>query len=156
MTSFYGVNNTKQYQNVPSEMIPIGEQAGRLRVAYDKISLSEAIAGDVLHMMKIPKGARVLDVICKFADLDSNSDGTLDIGWAASSDAVEGADADGFFNELAVHAAAGCKSMVAVGSSMVGHLKKFDAEVEVQIVPGAGVADATSGDIELSVLYVIE
>ena len=155
MADFYGVNNTKQYQNVPSEMIPIGEQAGRLRVAYDKISLSEAIAGDVLHMMKIPKGARVLDVICKFADLDSNSDGTLDIGWAASSDAVEAADADGFFNELAVHAAA-CKGMVANGASVPGHLKKFDAEVEVQIVPGAGAADATSGDIELVVLYVIE
>ena len=45
MASFYGVNNTKQYQNVPSEMIPIGEQAGRLRVAYDKISLSETIVG---------------------------------------------------------------------------------------------------------------
>ena len=46
--------------------------------------------------------------------------------------------------------------MVAVGSSMPGHLKKFTAEVEVQVIPGAGVADATSGDIELSVLYVIE
>ena len=73
MTSFYGVNNTKAYQNVPAEKIPAGEQSGRLRVAYDKISLSETIVGDVLHMMKIPKGARVLDVIVKFVDLDTGS-----------------------------------------------------------------------------------
>ena len=155
MADFYGVNNTKQYQNVPSEMIPVGEQAGRLRVAYDKISLSEAVASDVLHMMKIPAGARIIDVIIKVADLDSNSDGTLDVGWAASSDAVESANAAGFFNELNVQSARS-ESISGASSSVAGHMKKFSSEVEVQIIPGAGVADATSGDIELVILYVIE
>ena len=155
MTSFYGVNNTKAYQNVPAEKIPAGEQNGRLRVAYDKISLTEAVAGNVLHMMKIPAGARVIDAIIKVADLDSNTDGTLDVGWAASSDAVEAADADGFFNELNVQSARS-ESISGGNASVPGHMKKFSSEVEVQIVPGAGVADATSGDIELVILYVID
>ena len=106
-------------------------------------------------MMKIPAGARVIDAIIKVADLDSNTDGTLDVGWAASSDAVEAADADGFFNELNVQSARS-ESISGGNSSVPGHMKKFSSEVEVQIVPGAGVADATSGDIELVILYVID
>tara|TARA_R100000664_G_scaffold24607_1_gene34445 strand:- start:34 stop:504 length:471 start_codon:yes stop_codon:yes gene_type:complete len=156
MTSFYGVNNTKAYQNVPAEKIPAGEQAGRLRVAYDKISLSETIVGDVLHMMKIPKGARVLDVIVKFVDLDTgNTDARMDIGWAASSDAVESADDNGFFDALDI-SAAGCKGMVANAAHVPGHMKKFTAECEVQIIPGGGTSDVASGDIELMLIYVMD
>lgn len=153
MADLYGVNATK-LRNVPEEKIPTGEQSGKLRVAYDKYSLAAAISTDTINLMLIPKGARIIDVVVKFADLSSGS-GTLDVGWAASSDAVESADDDGFFNELAV-GSAGCKSIVDTNASIVGHLKKFDAECRLIITNGGTSCDATSGDIEVTVLYTME
>ena len=154
MTDFYGVNNTLSQQNVPSEKIGPGEQSGRLRVAYDSYTFSAALTtSDALYMMKIPKGARVIDVIVDSDDLGTTGD--LNIGWEASADGVEAADADGFFAALDVNAAALVTSINKVGTSTAGYLKKFDAEVQVVIVPSENTT-ATSGSIALTVLYVVE
>jgi hypothetical protein len=160
MTDFYGVNNTLSQQNVPSEKIGPGEQSGRLRVAYDSYTFSAALTtSDALYMMKIPKGARVIDVIVDSDDLGTTGD--LNIGWEASPEldssgsAVEAADADGFFAALDVNAAALVTSINKVGTSTAGYLKKFDAEVQVVIVPSENTT-ATSGSIALTVLYVVE
>ena len=46
--------------------------------------------------------------------------------------------------------------MVAHAAHVPGHMKKFTAECEVQIIPGGGTSDVSSGDIELMLIYVME
>ena len=151
MADLYGVNRTL-LNNVPEQKIPAGEQSGRLRVAYDSYTTAGAIGTDVIHLMKIPKGARILDVRVKHG-AHSNS-GTLDIGRLALDDAVEALDADGFFNELAVNAA-GSNGMEISTVNPVGINKKFDAEVQVTVQKGATNTSAAA-EIALAIFYVID
>ena len=154
MTVFRGINATRLLTDKPRNMIPVGEQAGRIRVAYDKYTFTAVIdTTDSLLVMKIPKGARVLDCIIKFADLGST--GAFNIGWQASSDAVESADADGFFAAVDVNAAANVLSARDDAASPAGILKEFSAEVQVVIVPST-ITTATSGDIEIFIEYVLD
>jgi len=146
MASLYGVNAT-YLQNVPEEKIPAGEQSGRVRVAYDNYTFAASLASDTLYLQKIPKGARVLDVIVKFADLDSSTTARCDIGWSG--------DPDGFFNELATNGG-GCKSISGVEAAMPGMGKKFASEEQLQIVNTAGGTGSVAGAIEITMLYVIE
>lgn len=151
MASLYGVNAT-YLQNVPEEKIPAGEQSGRVRVAYDSYTTTGAIGTNVIHLMKIPKGARILDIRVKHG-AHANS-GTFDIGWLASDDAVEAIDADGFFNELAV-GSVGSNGMEISTVNPLGINKKFSAECQVTVQKGA---TDTSGaaEIALAIFYVIE
>ena len=152
MADLYGVNYTKQYVNIPAEKIPAGEQMGRVRVAYDTYTTAGAIGSDIIYLMKIPKGARVLDVRVKHG-AHGNS-GTLDIGWLASDDAVESEDTDGFFNELAVNAA-GSNGMEVSTVNPVGINKKFAAECQVTVRKGATNTGSAS-EIALAVFYVMD
>jgi hypothetical protein len=61
MANKYGVNYTKSYVSVPSELSNIGEVGGVKRVLFDQI-LAGAAAADTLYIGKLPKGARVLEV----------------------------------------------------------------------------------------------
>lgn len=154
MTDFYGANHTKAFQNNPSEKIGVGEQAGRLRVAYDSYDFSAVITtSDSLKMMKLPKGARVIEVRVNSDDLGTT--GTLNIGWEAGANGDEAADADGFFAALDVKAAAVNTSMSKAGSRQPGLNKKFAEEVQVAIVPAEDTT-ATSGTIELIIEYILE
>tara|TARA_R110002020_G_scaffold26844_2_gene86809 strand:+ start:341 stop:796 length:456 start_codon:yes stop_codon:yes gene_type:complete len=151
MADLYGVNRTL-LNNVPEQKIPAGEQSGRIRVAYDSYTTAGAIGSDVINLMKIPKGARILDVRVKHG-AHGNS-GTLDIGWLASDDAVESEDLDGFFNELAVNAA-GSNGMEISTANAAGNLKSFSAEVQVTARAGA-TNTGSAAEIALAVYYVID
>ena len=151
MADLYGVNRTL-LNNVPEQKIPAGEQSGRLRVAYDSYTTAGAIGSDVIHLMKIPKGARILDIRVKHG-AHGNS-GTFDIGWLASDDAVESEDTDGFFNELAV-GSVGSNGMEISTVNPVGINKKFDAEVQVTVRKGATDTSAAK-EIALAIFYVID
>ena len=151
MATLYGVNRTL-LNNVPEQKIPAGEQSGRLRVAYDSYTTAGAIGTNVIHLMKIPKGARILDIRVKHG-AHGNS-GTFDIGWLASDDAVESEDTDGFFNELAV-GSVGSNGMEISTVNPVGINKKFDAEVQVTVKKGATNTSAAA-EIALAIFYVID
>ena len=151
MADLYGVNRTL-LNNVPEQKIPAGEQSGRLRVAYDSYTTAGAIGSDVIHLMKIPKGARILDIRVKHG-AHGNS-GTFDIGWLASDDAVESEDLDGFFNELAV-GSVGSNGMEISTVNAAGINKKFGAEVQVTARKGATNTD-TAAEIALAIFYVID
>lgn len=156
MTVYYGSNATKRDNQNIKALIGPGETAGRLRVAYDSYALTADLVGgtDTIRMMKLPKGARVIDVILEFDDLDG-SGGTLDVGWEASADAVVSADPDGFLANVDVATAAGLVTMQDDQPTLDGLFKQFDAEVQVTISPD-GDTDATSGNIKLCILYVTD
>lgn len=161
MANFYGVNATKLLNQLPTDKVGLGEANGRVRLLYDKFTFTAALTtSDVLYVGSLlPKGARVLDCVIKSADLGTTGD--INVGWQASAEtsagsAVEAADADGFFAALDVNAAADGYSMI--GSSFgnsAGLLKKFNAAVQVVIVPSENTT-ATSGDIEIAITYVID
>ena len=155
MASKYGVNATK-WRAAPMQVAEQGQQGGNLKECYDKYTLTADLAsGDVIHMGKIPKGARVIDVRLVSADLDAQSAGTLDIGWAASADGVEAVDADGFLADVDVNTAAIAISMFTSQSTRPGFQKTFAAEVQATVTID-GETDATSGSIHLEVLYFID
>ena len=60
MATVYGANATKRDVDVPSQKLDVTEQHGRLRRAYDSITLSaELTAGDLINFMKLPAGAKI-------------------------------------------------------------------------------------------------
>tara|TARA_R100000781_G_scaffold100226_1_gene63739 strand:- start:748 stop:1200 length:453 start_codon:yes stop_codon:yes gene_type:complete len=150
MAAYYSTNYTKQFVNIPSEKIPAGEQYGRVHVAYDDYTFAGDVGNnDTISFMKIPKGARIIDIHMVTTALDG---GTVDLGWTASDDAVEAADADGFLDAYNP-SSAGSTSL----GILDGRLKKFSAEVTVQMtIKDNAVATTTADSIKLIVLYVID
>lgn len=139
MATLYSSQYQDAYQDVPSDKINSPDFNGRVHIAYFEYTITAAPTnGDVLKLLKLPKHARVLDFHIAAPDLGTA--GVLNIGWAASAEldsagaAVEAADADGFMASVDVNAAAAIQNMADVsGAAVPGYLKKFSAEVDVQI-----------------------
>ena len=77
--TYYGVNADNAQVDVPSTKAPNREGGGQLKVAYDEyshpITGSSLGGGDVIYGMKLPKGAKVYDVILQTPELASASTG---------------------------------------------------------------------------------
>lgn len=159
MATIYSAQWTKAFINDPKNMIAPGEISGVKQIAYFEYDILAAPTnGDVLKLFKLPKGARVLDFEVYAPDLGSA--GTLNYGWAASAElsagsAVEAADNDGFMASVDVNTAAAIQNMADVaGAKTPGYLKKFAAEVDVQI-DIATAFTVTSGKIQGYCTYVV-
>ncbi len=155
MATVYGSNYNKAYVLDPKQMIPAGEHNGKVRCLYDEIAFAGNVLAiaDIVKLGKIPKGARILDAICKLDSLGTT--GIVSLGWAASSDGLEIADPDGLI--LAANLDAGGQAVLGqatVGS--VGLGKKFAAEVEMQAV-FTEASDAALGDyLKVWIYYIAE
>lgn len=157
MATRYGTNATYRDVNVPAVKIPPGEVAGRMRIAYDEYNLATlgVVLGatDTILMQKIPAGARVLDVVLACDDLGTT--GTCNVGWAASSDAVEAASTNGFLTSVDLNTAADVFTMQTKEANVSGQFKKFSSEVQLQ-VNMATATTATTGKIKIAVYYVLD
>jgi hypothetical protein len=89
----------------------------------------------------------------KFADLDG-SGGTLNVGWIASADAVESADATGFASAVDV-TSAGVYDMFKDAPTSNGQFKQFSSECQLSVAT-SGDTDATSGTVHVVLEYVID
>lgn len=156
MATVYGNNADKLLVDVPAQQLDAGDAGGRVRSIYDKYTLTADLASaDVIKMgAKIPAGARVIECILKCADLDA-SGGTLDVGWEASADAVESANTSGFYSNVDVATAADVFLASQNAASPAGIMKKFSSAVQ-PIITVDGDTDATTGDIELVILYIVD
>ncbi len=150
MAALYSTNYTKQFVNVPSEKIPKGEQYGRVHVAYDDYTFAADVdEDDTIDFMKIPKGARIIDLHLINTAL---AGGTIDVGWTASDDGVEAADADGLLDGYDP-TNAGATSLGFLG----GRMKKFSAEVTVRVtIKSDSVAATTADSLKIMILYVVD
>lgn len=152
----YGVNYDKQFVDVPPTKVSPNVQGGRVASCYDSYTLTaDLAAADVIKLCKLPAGARVLALTIGWDDLDA-SGGTVDVGWAASSDAVESANAEGFLKDIGV-TLPGASSIGSIGGvgggiNAAGLGKEFASPVDVQIAID-GDTDATSGSVQLNVIY---
>lgn len=156
-TTYYGVGKTLIRADGLSEQ---GEHGGQLRIAYDTIEAGASIAvGDVYQMGSLlPDGARVVDAVIFFDDLDTGSSCTLNFGWAASAEltgasATEAADADGFMASVDVYTAAGSQSMQGDQPTVAGNLKKFTASVQPQVTAVTTNNSTATGTISTLIFY---
>lgn len=158
MATLLGVNATK-VAAVPQQLAEQGSMGGRVHSLFDQYTLTAAVAqNDIIKFGgKLPAGARVIEAKFKFsASLDAAA-GTVDLGWAASDDGVEAADADGFMDAIDVTGAGGLVLMSDDEGTRPGLFKQFASPVQVQAVAThAGGLDATSGTISVEIQYVID
>ena len=100
-------------------------------------------AGDVIQMIKVPAGARILDVILACDDVDTNGTPTivLDVG--------DGGDTDRFIDGSTVGQTGGVSRM----NSAVGADYTYTADDTIDIRLDAAAATKAAGDVHLTVLY---
>lgn len=159
MATTYGNQYNNAYVAIPSVKIGPGDQSGDVKFLYfDYTITAVSIANDVLKLGKLPKNSRVINAVLSFPDLGTT--GVLELGWAASAEldsagaAVEAASASGFLAAVDVNTAAATVSMLGVsGAAVAGFLKRFAAEVDVQIKVTTAWT-VTSGTIKGFISYV--
>lgn len=131
MATLYGAKATKELVNKPSEKIEAVYNRGKVRFLYDEITFSGEVAlNDVIKMFEIPENALVKNVRVISPDLGTT--GAFKIGWAASEDAAEAADDDGFFTAASLDFVGGAEDQ-EIANSVAGFLKKFASKVRVQL-----------------------
>lgn len=152
MAQLFGENNTKYYQTVPAQKIDSGEQNARIFVARDSYTGQlSATSTDVVDMMRIPKGARILDVKAFI----TGGAGSADVGWVYN---VDGAvvDSDKFL--LGLDGTSG-PNVANLGTNLnVGdNATPFVvADEEAKILVTATSDWGTVGTIDLFVYYTVE
>lgn len=155
MATIYGTQYEAAYVDVPASKIQQGDLGGHRRCLYFDHTITAApTAADVLKLGKLPKGARIIEACLAFPDLGTT--GVLNLGWAASEDGLEAADADALLAAVDVNAAAAIKKMSGIaGAASAGFLKKLLGDVDLQ-VDIATAWTATSGTIKGYVEYIVD
>lgn len=155
MATLYGDQYSDAYVEKPSTKWSNGDFNGGLKFNYFEYTITAAPTNaDIIKVCKIPKGARVMGAGLKFTDLGTA--GTLELGYAADADAVETADDNAFLASVDVNTAGDFVTMdqqQEAGGTLAGHLKKFSAECDVQILVTAAWT-VTSGTIKGYIAYV--
>lgn len=160
MATLYGDQYKDAYVDKPSTKIGIGDVSGDVKRMFFEYTITAAPSdNDVIKVAKLPIGARVYGAGLKFGDLGTA--GVLELGHSASASGAMGtaevADADAFLASVDVNAAADFVTMdqqQEAGGALAGHLKKFTAEVDVEIFVTTAWT-ATSGSIKGYIDYVV-
>jgi len=153
MAELYGTNYNLAYVSVPAKQVGVGEQAGRKRILFDSHTFAADVnsIGDIVKIGKLPKGARVLEAVVSSAFLGTT--GIFSLGWAASSDGLEVADADGFIAGADAGGQA-VKALMAAGAAGLG--KKFYAEVDIQLELTKATDGALGDSVSVWIEYILD
>lgn len=164
MSTLYSDQFSDAYVEVPRSKINSPDANGIPQIAYFSYSLPSVAPSndDVIKLLKIPKGARVLDLVLDLPDLGDTT--VLDVGYAASAElsggsAVEAADDNAFLASIDGDVAKDTFSMQQAqeaGGNLAGFLKKFSAEVDLQIkVTDAWTSTTTTDSIKGYILFAV-
>ena len=154
MATLYSTQKTKWSQNVPSEKIDANEQSGKLRVAFADVTLASASIGDVVEMVNLPNGARIIDGYLSHVNLGAST--PLSVGYAAHKNAAGTTVA---LSAAAYYAAAATTSAArndifatqALGSGSVVDANQDGLPISITLAGGSA-----SGLVQLIVRYVVE
>ena len=103
------------------------------------------LTADVIHMITMPAGSTVVDLLLDAGDMDAGSQLTLSVGYTGALTA--------FINASTIGRAGGVARLSVVG----GTLKTFAADDTIQVSATAGAQTAdTSGAIKLTVYYTMD
>ena len=140
MASVKGVNFT----NITADPIvnaDSGEWSGKLRVQYDTYEASSLASGSDISVARLPKGAKVYDIVVHFDALGSSS--TVKVGDSGDDDRYIAATST---------ASAGQMSMSQEGAiDGVGY--EQTAETDILLTTGSA---AITGTIKCAVFYTVE
>jgi hypothetical protein len=138
----------------PREVVDAGVQHASVRHAYAAYAVDAAdeIGSDgVIQMLKLPKGARIVDAAIKIPA--SGATGQFDVGWAAGAEGDLAADQDALFAGLDPGDAAVDSELARTSAA---YMKKLEEEATIQLTCLEATADSGGDEYELSVFYVID
>lgn len=121
--------------------------AGQPVTIYSEYAIGAALViNDVIQMVKVPKGARIVGVTLGADDLDTNGAPTitLDVGDGGVSDR---------FVAASTIAQSGAAPATGIAKAGFGYVYTADDTVDV-LVKAAPATGATSGSIRLAVTYL--
>jgi hypothetical protein len=140
MASVKGTNFTNITAD-PIVKIDSGEWSGKLRVQYDSYEASSLASGSDISVARLPKGAKVWEVIVHHDALGTGV--TLSVGDSGSATRYIGATA----------AATAGKLVMSEDGAIDGFGYEQTAETDILITTGGGTASNT---IKVAVIYSVE
>jgi hypothetical protein len=140
MASVKGTNFTNITAS-PAVNADSSEWSGKLRVQYDVYEASSLASGSDISVARLPKGAKVYDVVIHHDALGSGV--TLAVG--------DSADADRYITATA--AATAGKVIMSEDGAIDGVAYEQTAETDVLVTTGGGTA---TGTIKCQVIYAVE
>jgi len=151
---------TAYYGTVPATTTP-----GTSRVAKGSIAFTAALATtDTLYLARIPAGHRVKRMRFQFAEIDSGTTVTVNVGTAADGTTYD--DADAFIAASILFRAAAGYDFPTSGTTGTGNPTTWntgpggngtpDVDYDVRMVLAAGPSTATSGTIYFEIEYVVD
>ena len=154
MATLYSNQKTKWSQNVPSEKIDTNELSGKMRIAFADITLASAAISDVVELVNLPNGARIIDGYLTNAALGAST--TLSVGNAAYKNAAGttvNASATAYLAATSTSSAARTDIFAtqALGSGSVVDANQDGLPISITLGGGTG-----SGLVQLSVRYVVD
>ena len=140
MASVKGVNFTNITAD-PIVKIDSGEWSGKMRVQYDTYEASSLASGSDISVARLPKGAKVYDIVVHFDALGGST--TISVGDSGAAARYIAATST---------SSAGQMSMSQEGAiDGVGY--ENTAETDVLLTTGGG---SITGTIKCVVMYVVE
>jgi len=153
MATTYSVQKTKWDQNTPTEKIKTNESAGRVRVAYALYEASSMAVGTI-EMFNLPNGARILSGELVHDALGGST--TASVGHAAYTNAA-GTAVDADVDEYkAVAASTSITTVDIAATSALGRNSVVDADQDGIPITVVIAGAASTGTIELTMLYVVD
>lgn len=140
MASVKGTNFTNITAD-PIVKIDSGEWSGKLRIQYDSYEASSLASGSDISVARLPKGAKVWEVIVHHDALGTGV--TLSVGDSGSATRYIGATA----------AATAGKLVMSEDGAIDGFGYEQTAETDILITTGGGTASNT---IKVAVIYSVE
>ena len=140
MASVKGVNFT----NITADPIvnaDSGEWSGKLRVQYDTYEASSLASGSDISVARLPKGAKVYDIVVHFDALGGSS--TVSVG-----------DSDAAARYIAATSTASAGQMSMSQEGAIGGVG-YEQTAETDILLTTGGA-AITGTIKCAVFYTVE
>jgi aspartate 1-decarboxylase len=154
MATLYSNQKTKWSQNVPSEKIDTNELGGRMRIAFADITLASAQIGDVVELVNLPNGARIIDGYLTNAALGSST--TLSVGNAAYKNAAGTVVALGAASYLAATATSSAARTDIFATQALGANSVVDANQDGLPITATLAGGTASGVVQIAIRYVVD
>jgi hypothetical protein len=154
MATLYSNQKTKWSQNVPSEKIDTNELSGRMRIAFADVTLASAQVGDVVQLVNLPNGARIIDGYLTNAALNTST--TLSVGNAAYKNAAGTVVAAAAASYLAATSTATAGRTDIFATIALGAGSVVDANEDGLPITATLAGAAASGVVQIAVRYVVD
>ena len=154
MATLYSNQKTKWSQNVPSEKIDTNELGGRVRVAFADITLASAAISDVVELVNLPNGARILDGYLTNAALGAST--TLSVGNAAYKNAAGTTVNASATTYLAATSTSSAARTDIFATQALGANSVVDANQDGLPITATLAGGTASGVVQIAIRYVVD